>query len=231
MKWAHTLVKRSEALPDWMRDKCISYKDWKKRFKKAVCRVETDDFISRSILLDCKRVDRAFVKAYKEAFEPSPFSCIVGRADVASRDQILLFAELNATTLRKICKRIDKRLQSKVVFRSWLNGIRSKCVYEFLGGWRKSSLSIEVPAECPICLEDCDRIAIARCGHYICERCLSRIYEFSGRNGTMNNLIQTCEERRRSHCPQCRVPNPFYNMCIWPPSSKNHIKIFGLLKV
>jgi hypothetical protein len=193
-------------LPDTLKSACIMYKKWKKVAKRN----ESVD-VGKELSRECMRVDKLFQRCYNRLEHPSCFS-----SECCSRDDIRLFAELNKTCLYKICKRLDKRMAPSPHAREWLEKIKTRHVYDFLGGMKMASLEISLPAECPICLEAVDRVAISRCGHYVCLSCLGSMYHMRGRRGTLMNLIGYDESLHPSFCPLCRMRKPFMDLKICP---------------
>ena len=232
MKWAHTLAGRMARLPPELQAACISYKGWKKRTKDA--QLGSECFV-RLLSADCARSDRAFVRHERAVRAPPPAQpplllglllckCLAAppseHARPCTRDDLRLFVELIRTTLHKICKRMDRMLagrQQPVAAVRWLESARATHAFEFLSGWRSSALFLDLPAECPVCLEPAVRVAIADCGHHICFSCLFTMLRMRGRRGTLRNIVVDSETRNPSRCPVCRWPAPFKEFHVCPP--------------
>jgi len=204
MKFLRTWLSISGNLPLILQNSCISYKKWKKYTKNP------PNNILKLLELECKQVDHTFKKLYHNLFYPSCFSKSFDKEDIKQ------FAELNKTCIYKICKRLDKRIEPCPCTLSWLKLVKNNFKYSFLGGMEMTSLNIIIPTECEICLNQVNRIIIAKCGHYVCFDCFVRMYDLSGVKGEIHNLILYGDYWRKINCPFCRIQRPFSTCKVWP---------------
>ena len=160
MKWSHVLSEKLGLLPLSLQQASISYKKWKKHTKNGSC-----NDIVKELEKDCKRTDETFKKVYSAISKGSCFFTYF------SKDDIKLFVDLNKTSIYKVCKRIDKKISPAPDARSWLQNSMKSHMYQFMGGWRITSLSINLPVECPLCMDGSERVAISKCGHFMCTQC------------------------------------------------------------
>ena len=194
-------------LPWILAKSCISYKKYKKNTNTKIAEIESE----------CSAVDLVFKKYYHRLSNKTCFFSSV------SKDELRQFADLNSMCLYKICKRLAKRYGIDTM--TWLEHARSAHLYDFLSGSKTASLHIELPVECPICLEMVKQVYISRCGHFMCLDCVGSIYHMKGRRGTLMNLIHydelTCEIK---YCHICREKSPYANHSrLWPDNHKNFI--------
>jgi hypothetical protein len=192
----HKWLSIHESLPYQLQKHCIQYKKWKKYTKSP------PKNIIKSLEHECKLVDRIFHKIYHDYNHPI-FFCRV----TYTREDIQKFVELNKTCIYKICKRLDKKIQSNT--KKWLLDVKQNLRFKFLGGTEITSLNIKFPTECPICFESVNRIIIARCGHYLCFDCMENLYHLHGQNGKVYNLIYNADYNNTVNCPFCRISYPF----------------------
>ncbi len=204
MKFLRTWSTISNNLPVTLQNACISYKKWKKYSKNP------PNNIINLLELECKKVDQIFKKYYHNLYYPLCFS------KQQSKEDIQQFADLNKTCIYKICKRLDKRIIPCPSTIEWLTKIKNSFKFAFLGGIEVTSLTITIPSECPICLEEVEKIIISKCGHYVCFDCLIKMYELNGVKGEMHNLIHYGDYCRKLNCPICRIQRPFSSCKIWP---------------
>lgn len=205
MKWGHVLSNNLGLLPAALQQASINYKKWKKYTKNSSC-----NDIVKELETDCKKTDETFKKSYDNLYKTS---CLCRSF---SKEDLRLFVDLNKTSIYKICKRIDKKLIPSPHAKTWLQICMSLHTYQFMGGWRVTALSIKLPVECPICLDNTGRIAISRCGHFMCIECLFRFYEIGKHKGTLLNVISHYDNAKLSKCPICRITRPYSKIHILP---------------
>ena len=223
MKWSHVLSEQLGLLPFSLQQASISYKKWKKYTKNCNCE---GNIIVRELETDCKAKDEQFKKAYSVISNRSCFS-----TTYFSKDDIKLFVDLNKTSIYKVCKRIDKKISPTPGAKKWLQESMTFNMYQFMGGWRLTSLSISLPVECPLCLDRSERVALSKCGHFMCTGCLFKFYELGKYKGTLQNVISHCDNMSLSRCPICRTPRPYSKVQLLPKGTlfvsidyKNHIR-------
>lgn len=193
-------------LPDGMRETCISYKKWKKIAKKG----DVVDIIPQ-LERECNRVERLFMRGLQQS------SCICSRIQYQQKD-ILKYAQMNDRCLYKVCKRLDKRMTPAPGAQAWLRKTKTDLKYKFMGSSELTTLSLNMPVECGVCMDNVECVAIAKCGHYLCIECLEHMYHMNGRKGTYRNLIMYDDFVKNKTCPFCRVKRPFERVVFWPPN-------------
>lgn len=203
MKWCHVLSSKLSGLPASLQEASINYKGWKRLTKTGF----TQKMI-RQLETECKRVDAVFKSSYNRLGACCFTSC--------SKDDLKLFVELNKTSVYKLCKRIDKKVSPCPGARCWLQTAMSSHAYQFMGGWRATSLFVHLPAECPLCMDRVENIAISVCGHFMCMQCLFSFYKLERYNGMLHNVISHVENLAASRCPICREPRPYSRVHLLP---------------
>jgi hypothetical protein len=140
------------------------------------------------------------------------------RGETISPYDVLKFAQVNAQTVYKICKRLTKRCKSDAAVK-WLIQVRTNHVYSFMGGNTTTHLQLKLSghAECPICMEDIHpdkdhKMLVFGCGHFGCLNCVLRYAGVNDMKGTWFNLL-ACANKK--DCPVCRDNMAFNNaICI-----------------
>lgn len=209
MKFMRSWLEMFLELPDCMRGACVSYKKWKKIAKNG----SSEDIIPQ-LEKECRRVEKVFVRGLEDS------GCVWGSIKY-SRQDLLKFAQMNNMCLYKVCKRLDKRMMPAPGAQAWLRKTKTELTYKFMGSGEMTCLSIKLPVECGVCLEMVDKVAIAKCGHYVCVDCLANMYHMNGRKGTFQNLIMYDDYLSHKPCPFCRVTRPFEKLRFWPPNVVN----------
>lgn len=233
MKWAHELRNQSATLPPVLRRNSLDYKAWKVRTKG--CGTIGDARISallEALESECSATDRAFVSGLRRpAFGGRCGCCVLPwlgagsaeRAELAActKADLDLFCHLNATTVYKVCKRIDKKAcgGGAGVARRWLHRTRAARRYRFMGGAQVAELRLRLPAQCPVCLEAVPSVAVAWCGHHLCVPCVRALHGIApGARGTLENLVTDARDKgragRAARCPMCRARDPFRQMSL-----------------
>lgn len=227
MKFGATWRRCVAELPDALQPSCIPYAAWKKRTKQGAA---WSPGVAAELYSACARVDRALLWR-----PPSRdwwwWWClaapVVTRADVQPSD-LLSFARLNRETVRKLCKRIDKRrLQKKAEdcdggdgggdsgASAWLAAYVRAHTFAFLGGAAIARLELHlgrrVELECPVCLEAYEArgarsLLVLACGHAMCLRCALHMIDADRIYGTLHNVVEYARGRwpRKCVCPICR---------------------------
>lgn len=206
MKFMRSWLQMFLELPDCVREVCISYKKWKKIAKNG----KVGDIIPQ-LERECKRVEKLFVRGLDDS------GCSWRTLHLSHMD-LLKFAQMNTVCIYKVCKRLDKRMNPAPGAQAWLRKTKTDLTYKFMGSCELTCLSIKLPAECGVCLEMVDKIAIAKCGHYLCLDCLENMYHMNGRKGTFQNLIRYDDYLTNKPCPFCRVKRPFERLRFFPPN-------------
>jgi len=209
MKWCKTLSNSTKHLPKVLQNTMIDYKKWKQLTRKN-SDIIFDDMLQQKLIKECCLVDRIFKKIYSNM---SFFTCCTQKY---TNKEIILYSELNRTTLYKICKRINKNsMIPKLNALTWYNAIRKSHKFQFLGGQKLSALQLQIDKLCPICFEKSDKIAISICGHWMCISCLKNYYNIT-HHGTIYNTIaaQNLNEKNSKKCHICRYTNPYSKILI-----------------
>jgi hypothetical protein len=213
MKYAKELHQMMQRLPPSLQEACLSYKLWKKRCKQIT--------LQEAIVLlkaECEKVESIFTESYTEWSAPPPTSCLIkcfqhGRVVPVDPNLLLLYAEVNAKTMYKICKRLGKMTHDPTPM-SWFTSIRASHAFGFLGGHHTAHLQLskkpqphctQTPIECPLCTEEVlpKYVLIYGCGHHACIHCTIR-YAKAPEHGLWYHVLTLA---RRRHCPYCRYEN------------------------
>ena len=211
MKYAKELHQTIQRLPPSLQEASLSYKVWKKRCKEITLQ-------DAMVLLktECDQVESIFTENYTEWLTPHKMSflsmCFHHRQGTLNVDpkQLLLYAEINAKTMYKICKRLGKMTHDPTAM-NWLTSLRTSHTFGFLGGHHTTHLQFckqycaTKVIECPICMEEVwpQFMLIYGCGHYACTRCMIR-YAKAPKNALWYHALANA---RRKICPYCRYDN------------------------
>lgn len=206
MKYAKVLHANVQEMPVVFQQSSINYKQWKKALKQQ--KVGSGEMALEQLACECQRIDHMFVRCYKRinSILYTWFSC--GRTNI-TYNQLDMFANTNATTVYKICKKICKSFDYPKSMK-WLREVRTLHMYHFMGGAERSHLNamVEKHIECPICLENDQRMYfILPCGHSMCTECA---YEYAGVKEVIGLWYNKLAWSKRKSCPICRFPNALY---------------------
>ena len=225
MKWGKTFVARRALLQDpKLRAACIDYRALKKVPAGQVGRSRLER--------DCRGADAALRSRLRSIDGSSSralffFPCL-GRsgADPAAVSELLEFLQLNATTLRKICKRVDKagggsrhgHADAGAGAGAWLHACTERRAYGFLDPTIRTRLRLRLPRrghddDCPVCFEPLagDDCAVLPCGHPLCRRCVCAMCRVSELRGRLHNVLSFARYHGRGAavtCPLCRTRCP-----------------------
>jgi hypothetical protein len=95
MKYSKRLANELQAYPQYIRERCLSYKTWKKDIKRYPYCIY--GCWKNKLLRECKKLD-AFLFPPYETLDPK---------------MVYEMCKINLNTLYKICKRLDKKLGVK----------------------------------------------------------------------------------------------------------------------
>ncbi len=199
MKYSKQLATTLLELPICLRSVSLNYKSWKKRCKN--CTVQEAIVLLKQ---ECDQVDRMFQKWYDQ-WHSRYRSVICWKTSSVDPCITLQFAQINSTTLYKICKRLEKMLGTTIAM-SWLASVRSSHVFAFLGGHHTSHLQLALMSgselECPLCTNEVSKknMLIYGCGHNACIDCTLKFAQVKS-NGLWYNVLSYARIRR---CPYCR---------------------------
>lgn len=204
MKYAKQLAQDLLKIPVPLQDVSISYKQWKKR-----CKQVPDVCAALQLLVpELQRVEQCFLDLYKKWAHPRPMLLCFTKDPISCNNQdLLLFANMNATTVYKVCKRIQKTFHTDLPMQ-WLVATRAAHVFSILGGCATGHLQLtsepKTKPECPICMEEerskKNPMMVFGCGHYACQSCSLRYAGVSHLNGTWSNVIAYASKKE---CPIC----------------------------
>lgn len=202
---------------------CIPYKQWKKAIKGKQPRLYASWSLD-DLEKQCQRVNTVFYREYARLVRPATSKheswlpcCLAAGANTAvaphpetpePKAQLLQYAEINATAVYKVCKKLEKTHTTPGAMR-FLEQIRTQHRYAFLGSDQTTRLrlDLEVPRgtlenECPICFEDLAPAVVFPCGHYQCFECLCRMTTYREIPATFANRLSIISQRLA--CPLCR---------------------------
>jgi hypothetical protein len=236
MKYGIQWKRQCALLPAILADASINYKHWKKASSKS-----DTSALMREMEIELTRANRVFMLCYNTLYRSkrsrvllSRTCCYAINAQIASQvtpASLNNFASMNATTLYKVCKRIDKKQsESTRTMQKWMTSLKDSKVYDILGGFRLTRLQLDcglqTPMSCPICLqEEGEAWMILQCGHYVCCNCMFDLLQLRGVRGTLHNILsygavkQSCNPHTKT-CPICRYARAFVPLHlqekIWP---------------
>lgn len=185
MKYGQYWKKELKTLPSQVQKHIIDYKCYKKLIKTSV----DSTYIMNKLMEDAKKADMFFKKSKNEC------------------DGLFKMAELNSTSLYKICKKTQKKNKDNYAM-AWLQYVHNKHMFAFVSGIKKTQLSIHntESKECPICFEESNNVIIMHCGHILCLDCVKNMLNVQQKRGTIYNLIAhgLYSIQHRPSCPFCR---------------------------
>jgi hypothetical protein len=209
MKYSKELYEKLKKIPSNLQEVSLNYKAWKKR-----CKI-SPDFSGEAVVAlktECERIESTFNRYYLGYVQPSWKQCFAcSKSSEMQPDILLMFAEINATTLYKICKRLQKRYVDPMPMQ-WLISVRASHAYEFLGGHHTTHLilrkSYPSSLECPICMSFKNRneMLVYRCGHHACIACTLHYLSVKSQNGLWYNILKNAPHK---DCPFCRYQQAF----------------------
>ncbi len=202
-EWRHLL----NQMPPNFQDVSLDYKHWKTRCKQ----LNTSEAL---VLLssECSKVDEAFNSSYHVwRHPPSILTCFVRPFPPANPKTLLSFAQANAKTVYKICKRLQKTNRDSTPM-TWLTSIRAAHEFNFLGGHHTTHLQLcnnGLTIECPICLNMIQRknMLIYQCGHNACISCTLQYAKVKER-GLWYHVLP---HAHRKDCLYCHYEKAFVN--------------------
>lgn len=225
MKFGEFWKSQTVLLPLSLQASCINYKKYKKLTKNiSGLGLSTNDIIGR-LHTDSLNVDGVLHKVYSvrshQLREVNKVNICLCPSDKPCKDDDIDYSTLekyikiNIQCLYKICKRLDKRLNSKD-YMQWYETIRAQRVFAFAN--RLNSICIELRGvnsnvnECPICMERPSDFILG-CGHLFCKTCVLSMLNVVNKKGTLNNLIAygCYSNPHLGKCPICRDKRAFVN--------------------
>lgn len=204
MKYGKEFNKALEELPVQLRRQCVDYKQWKKKCQSGL------DLGNALLTLrsQCDAVENTFQEEYgswQESLRRNFLACFHRNKNTVHPETLLRFANTNAKTVYKICKRLQKLTQNKVPL-DWLTSLRASHTYAFLGGMPTTYLHMKLDAqsviECPICMEDQQlrQFLIYSCGHFACISCTLQYANVGHSYGKWYHLLN---QSKKTDCPYC----------------------------
>lgn len=169
MKYGQYWKQEVKNLPEGLQTHIINYKAYKKLIKKEINISDLTDMLMK----DAMYADKCFKKSPK----------FTG---------LYKFAELNSTSLYKICKKAQKKLNDENAIK-WLQNVQNQRLFSFVNGIKKTELVIQqctdCTRECPVCFEREDATIIMHCGHTLCVGCVKDMLKVRNTKGTIYNVI------------------------------------------
>lgn len=202
MKFGERWLIEINKLPHGLQVVAINYISWKSHINPTTVyeRLDSDMKLAGSVL-NCKNKNNLW-KCMSNKNEHQQYT----------DDEITQYIELNLVTLRKICKRLDKRLG--VDAKRWFKS--NKWRYDICSPLIHKQVSIQFPFECPICLELHNKVVISDCSHVFCIKCTQTLFEPSCKSITTLESIIGYRMREvvmgrapPVFCPICRSIDPF----------------------
>lgn len=214
MKYAKELHQIMQRLPASLQEASLSYKMWKKRCHNIA--------LQEAIVLlkvECEKVDSLFTTSYAEWSEPPSKLCSIacfkyGKVVPIDPNMLLLYAQINAKTMYKICKRLGK-IKHDPTPMNWFTSIRASHTFEFLGGHHTTHLQLrqhnpKLSIECPLCTEEVapNYMLIYACGHHACVHCTLQ-YAKAPTHGLWYHVLAYAQ---RWDCPYCRYNKALFEV-------------------
>lgn len=226
MKFNETWNEEYKKLPPDLQRHCLLYKKWKKLSKTELERKHV-----QTLEQECIKASMVLQNMLHKIYKDNCGLCFIQKHVPVSEHDLLTYAKLNKTTLYKICKRLDKRQQSKK-FMIWFE--QHYKMYSFNYGSVLTFLMMEDGKDCdytcPICLEDIQSTSpfiILRCGHIMCWHCFSDFYDIHGKKGLISSIVSNVDAKKKRSCPTCRCPRPgegIGRLNIWPQRASSLLK-------
>ena len=200
MKYGQYWKQEVKNLPEGLSKNIINYKAYKKLIKKntSVC------MLMDTLMKDAMKADHCFKMTTKCA-------------------GLYKFAELNSTSLYKICKKAQKKTKDDKALK-WLQRVHNQRLFSFVSGIKKTELVIQQSAdcvrECPVCFDEVDSTIIMHCGHTLCLGCVKDMLKVKNTKGTIYNVIAhgLYVNVRGASCPLCRDGKAFVDYkCVKVP--------------
>lgn len=206
-------------LPSVLRDHVISYKSYKKIMKRCESVKEFVDLLWR----DAQNTDAFFKSVAVGGKKNKSAICkCMGAPDiVCAATDVYKYAQLNSTTLYKICKKASKKMHDQCPM-EWLIQMQNERRLAFVNGLLRKQVELvakeknEDDMQCPVCLEGGEdgatpTMLILNCGHLVCCECVKGILGVAKAKGTLYNLIAhgLHNINRGASCPLCRDPKAF----------------------
>lgn len=207
MKYSKEWRRLLNQMPPNFQDVCLDYKKWKTHCKN----LNTNEAL---VLLssECSKVDDTFNSSYKIwNHPPSILTCFIRPLPLTSANTLLLFAQANAKTVYKICKRLQKTSKDPTPM-AWLTSIRAAHEFNFLGGHHTTHLQLcdyGDSIECPICLTMVRKkhMLIYQCGHNACIQCTLQYAQVKEKGLWYHTLPYA----HRKDCLYCHFEKAFVN--------------------
>lgn len=215
MKYSKKLKQDLQSIPSTLREKCISYKAWKKRCNSLTLHFQNVQDALSSLSTECTIVDKYFRLLYQQWLKSKNNTCFhllhtlcsIVRTRTNEKmhftiADILNYATINATTTYKICKKLQKAYKTGESV-TWLTETRALHMYAYMGSKHLTHLKLVMKdsVECPICMEDKTELFVLKCGHFACTTCTLEYAGVHDMNGTWFNLLKYAHKKE---CPFCR---------------------------
>lgn len=193
--------------PEHVQNLCIPYKTWKKWIAREPDRIK--NHWQGILTKECHVVDKALFSSSRTSLFPACF-----RTSLSPTERFDL-SVLNTTTLFKICKKLQKRLDVPAM--EWYTHTMAAHRFRFTQSAQKTLLELScrhaLHIECPICLENFpvsfrkhERPTgiIMKCGHTYCLPCIERYWNMSTINSP-SLYVRLAIASRNNICPMCRL--------------------------
>jgi hypothetical protein len=216
MKYSKKLKQDLQSIPSTWREKCISYKIWKKRCNALMSHFQDAQDAIAALNAECAAVDKYFCSLYRQWLKSRNSTCcnlinaLCSVMTTRPHDEmhfkiadILNYATINAMTTYKICKKIQKGFKTRDSL-AWLTETRALHTYAYMGSRHLTHLNLVIKhsIECPICMEeDKSELLVFQCGHFACTKCTLEYAGVHKMNGTWFNLLKYAHKKE---CPFCR---------------------------
>ena len=183
---------------------CIQYIKWKKDITHNPEKIKKN--WKKMLYSDCKNVDMYVFPLI------NCNSCFNLNKKVVLNDNKtrLQLCEQNQTTLYKICKKIQKRLNIPAL--KFYNDLLKAHIYDFTGSAQRTALSLETndKIDCLTCKNEQkdNKFIIMRCGHIIHKSCAFKLWNITPSDNTRKDRYHLEKKSFEVNCPYCNEPVP-----------------------
>lgn len=184
---------------------CIQYIKWKKAIMHNPDKIKKD--WKNMLYHDCRNVD-VFLFPLIDCNSCFNFN----KKDRILHDNKtrLQLCEQNKTTLYKVCKKMEKRLNIPAL--KFYNDLLKNHVYDFTGSAQKTVLSLESNEEltCPTCNNESKdkNYIIMRCGHTIHKSCAFKLWKIVPSGNVRKDRYHLEKKSFEVKCPCCNDSLP-----------------------
>jgi hypothetical protein len=194
MKYAKVLNDKLKEFPDNIKNKCLPYKQWKKKISNDP--IDIIETWQKQLYKQCNKINRLI---FPTAF--NNIICFSNKTDIGAKTRAEL-CDINSKTLYKICKKLEKKLEVPAL--EYIENLKYE--FPFIQSAQKTKLELtatEDNVKCNQCNTPEKLYLIMRCGHYMCEKCT--VSKWNLKHFSHRELESKAYEVR---CPECSAAVP-----------------------